>query len=188
MDDEREKHPVCHKCRKLKLPTTYWCGVNCPGNPGASQLHVAYHKEEKRHRVMIEDGGAAQQRARKVAERAARYATQTGDDYYELLAEGTQYKSQQDWRRAARAYREAIVLRPNRPAAYYNLGNALSASGHDMEAAQRYLEAKERWPVGSELWAKATANAFDMLKMQVCAEVAKPEWWNDEALKALSAR
>ena len=42
--------------------------------------------------------------------------------------------------------------------------------------------------MGSELWAKATANAFDMLKMQVCAEVAKPEWWNDEALKALSAR
>ena len=22
MDNEREKHPVCHKCRKLKLPTT----------------------------------------------------------------------------------------------------------------------------------------------------------------------
>ena len=42
--------------------------------------------------------------------------------------------------------------------------------------------------MGSELWAKATANAFDMLKMQVCAEVAKPEWWNDEGLKALSAR
>ena len=26
MDDEREKHPVCRKCRKLKLPTTY-CGA-----------------------------------------------------------------------------------------------------------------------------------------------------------------
>ena len=24
--------------------------------------------------------------------------------------------------------------------------------------------------------------------MEVCAEVAKPEWWNDEGLKALSAR
>eukprot|EP00964_Phaeocystis_antarctica_P104557 scaffold69654_cov66-Phaeocystis_antarctica.AAC.2 len=23
MNDEREKHAVCHKCRKLKLPTTY---------------------------------------------------------------------------------------------------------------------------------------------------------------------
>ena len=27
-----------------------------------------------------------------------------------------------------------------------------------------------------------------MLTQEVCAEVAKPEWWNDEGLKALSAR
>ena len=27
-----------------------------------------------------------------------------------------------------------------------------------------------------------------MLAREVCAEVAKPEWWNDEGLKALSAR
>ena len=27
-----------------------------------------------------------------------------------------------------------------------------------------------------------------MLTKEVCAEVAKPEWWNDEGLKALSAR
>ena len=27
-----------------------------------------------------------------------------------------------------------------------------------------------------------------MLVMEACAEVAKPEWWNDEGLKALSAR
>ena len=57
-----------------------------------------------------------------------------------------------------------------------------------MEAAQRYLEAKERYPVGSEKWAKATAWAFSLLTQEACAEVAKPEWWNDEGLKALSAR
>ena len=57
-----------------------------------------------------------------------------------------------------------------------------------MEAAQRFLEAKERCPVGSEYWAKATAQAFQMLKLEECDEVAKPEWWNDEGLKALSAR
>ena len=27
-----------------------------------------------------------------------------------------------------------------------------------------------------------------MLTKEACAEVAKPEWWNDEGLKALSAR
>ena len=46
----------------------------------------------------------------------------------------------------------------------------------------------ERFPVGSERWAKATAFAFDMLRLEECAEVAKPEWWSDEGLKALSAR
>merc|ERR1712127_681428 len=54
--------------------------------------------------------------------------------------------------------------------------------------AQRFLEAKERFPVGSELWARATADAFDLLRLEECAEVAKPEWWNGEGLKALSAR
>ena len=57
-----------------------------------------------------------------------------------------------------------------------------------MEGAQRYLEASERYPVGSRDWATATACAFDMLRLEECAEVAKPEWWSDEGLKALSAR
>ena len=50
------------------------------------------------------------------------------------------------------------------------------------------LMAKERFPVGSGHWPNATALAIHMLMMKGCAEVAKPEWWNDEGLKALSAR
>ena len=188
MDDEREKHQVCHKCRRLKLPTTYWCCVNCPGNPGASQLHIAFHKEEKKHRVRREDGRVMQQRDRETAEVQARLAAQSGDKYEELLAEGLRYESHQDWRRAGRAYREAIALKPDGPVAYYNLGSTLGKSGHIVEAAQRYLEAKERHPVGSEYWAQATAMAFAMLRQEECDEVAKPEWWNDEGLKVLSAR
>ena len=42
--------------------------------------------------------------------------------------------------------------------------------------------------MGSEGWAVATAGAFGMLVQEACAEVAKPEWWSDEELKALSAR
>jgi len=41
---------------------------------------------------------------------------------------------------------------------------------------------------GAEHWAKAAASAFDLLKDPACHEVPKPGWWNDEALKALSAR
>ena len=59
---------------------------------------------------------------------------------------------------------------------------ALDNSGHVVEAMQRFLEARERCPVGSKLWAEATGSAFDLLKMQECDEVAKPEWWSDEGL------
>ena len=88
----------------------------------------------------------------------------------------------------ARTYSKAIALWPDAPSAYYNLGVVLSNSGRSVETAQRFLEAMERFPVGSEFWAQATAWTFDMLKHNECAEVAKPEWWNDEGLQALSAR
>eukprot|EP00964_Phaeocystis_antarctica_P014227 scaffold7831_cov95-Phaeocystis_antarctica.AAC.3 len=188
MGDDREKHEVCPICVKLKVPTTYWCCVNCPGNPAAWKRHALYHKGVKRFRKRSEDGGVTQQRNREIAEKEARYAAQSGDEYQELIAYGLQYAAKDDLRRAARAYREAIALRPDLPTAYANLGLALSNSEHHVEAAQRYLEAKERFPVGSEFWARTTAAAFGMLTMEVCDEVAKPEWWNDEGLKALSAR
>ena len=147
-----------------------------------------FHKRVRKERKMREDGGAHLQRDREVAEAQARIAAQSGDEYSKLLAEGAQYGSKQDYRRAGRTYREAIALRPDRPEAYANLGVVLDNSGHDAEAAQRYLEAKDRYPVGSGVWAEATADAFSMLRQKVCAEVAKPEWWNDEGLKALSAK
>ena len=72
--------------------------------------------------------------------------------------------------------------------AYCGLGEVLSRSGRFVEAAQLYLEAKQRAPMGSEPWAMATAWAFCLLRRRECAEVPKPEWLNDEGLKALSAR
>ena len=150
-------------------------------------------------RAQQPDLGAATKEVRvalntlKVESEAAKTATappaaNQGDEYHELMAEGSRYASEQDWRKAGKAYREAIALRPDRPEAYFNLGGALGNSGHYVEAAQRFLEAMERFPVGSEHWAWATADAFEMLRLDECAEVVKPEWWNDEGLKALSAR
>ena len=185
------------KSVKLKVPTTYWCCVNCPGNAAAWKRHAPYHKKVKRFRLATEDGGVVQQRHREAAERQARSAAQTGDAYSELLAEGLRHASQQDTRRAARAFREAIALRPDEPEAYLSLGAMLSSSGHRVEAAQWFLEAKEHYPVGSERWGEATAAAFneitshfggEELMREECAEVAKPEWWNDEGLKVMSAR
>ena len=108
--------------------------------------------------------------------------------YEEQLAEGARHCSQQDYDKAVLAFRKSITLRPDEPTAYYNLGAALANSGHDVEAVQQYLEAKERSLVGSKGWAAATAAAFALLTQKECRrKVATPEWWNDEGLKALSA-
>merc|ERR1711957_375319 len=125
---------------------------------------------------MGDDGGVAVQHNRESAELQARHAAQTGDKHDELLAEGTRYLSEKDWRRAARAFREAIALRPDDPLAYFNLGVVLHASGQNVEAAKRYLEAVPRFPVGSENWANAIANAFLSLSEGQCDQVVKPEW------------
>ena len=59
------------------------------------------------------------------------------DEYEELVAEGSRCASQEEWRRAARAFRAAIALRPDEPVAHLKLGVALSnSSWHDAEAAQ----------------------------------------------------
>ena len=50
------------------------------------------------------------------------------------------------------------------------------------------LKAMELYEDGTKQWAESAASAFDQLKSSDCHEVPKPEWWNDEALKALSAR
>ena len=92
------------------------------------------------------------------------------------------------WSSLTMACRTDFNLRPDEPVVCLNLGAVLSISEGKVEAAMRFLEAKERFPVGSESWAEATARAFDMLRQKECAEVAKPEWWNDEGLKALSVR
>ena len=128
------------------------------------------------------------QQDREAAEESARRAAQSGDRYMELIAEGLRYMSKQDWRKAAKKFREGIALDPDEPVMYFNLGNVLQKSGHYVEAAQRFLEAKERYPVDSVDWAEATARAFELLMQDQCDKVARPEWWNDEGLKALSAR
>ena len=136
---------------------------------------------------------------------AALHHTQTAQDSYATLAELCHDKAysalvvegqllqlglglEDDNRRVVLHWLEAIALWPNRPQAYFTLGVALNNSARYVEAAQRYVEAMERFQVGSERWARATAWVFNMLTQEACAEVAKPEWWNDEELKALSVR
>ena len=53
MGDGRVKHPVCPICVKLKVPTTYWCCVNCPANPAAYKVHAAVYHEAVKRQVQV---------------------------------------------------------------------------------------------------------------------------------------
>ena len=175
----RGEVPSHRGCEGQADPESPNCVMGCPSRPLARKPHAAFLKEAKAQPV----------RSRETAQRLARQAAQrSGKSYHELLAEGTQYASKQDWRRAARACREAIALAPDEPVAYAALGRVFLNSKLYTEAAQWYLEAKERYPEGSSEWAVATANAFDLLRQTACDEAAKPAWWNDEELKALSVK
>ena len=57
-----------------------------------------------------------------------------------------------------------------------------------VEAIPLFLKAMELHEDGTKEWAEAAVGAFNLLKTPACREEPKPEWWNDEGLKALSAR
>ena len=127
-----------------------------------------------------------QEKAHKEAAWHAAWMEQS-DKYRELLADGAWHASKEDWQSASRSCREAI-----------NLDVTLGSSRRIVGAAQlflEFLEAKERFQADSKNWAVATADAFEIMRLQECGEaggqffeVALPEWWNDEELKALSVR
>ena len=93
-----------------------------------------------------------------------------------------------DLHASAKAWRKIIKEWPGIPTSYFNLALVMQRSGRTVVSAQMYLKAMELFQDGCEQWAHAAASAFDLLKTNACREVSKPTWWNDEALKALSAR
>ena len=71
---------------------------------------------------------------------------------------------------------------------YHNLAIVLHQSRRLVEAIPLFLKAMELHEDGTKEWAEAAVGAFNLLKTPACREEPKPEWWNDEGLKALSAR
>ena len=131
--------------------------------------------------------GALEQ-GRSLAEQVARRAERTGDEFDKRAAAAIALMAEDDLHAAAKAWRKLIKHSPARPDLYYNLAAVLHQSGRDVEAAPMYLKAMELGKEGTESWAGSAASAFDLLRLERCDEVPKPEWWNDEGLKALSAR
>merc|ERR1740139_1291862 len=168
------------------MTSIYFCGRKCQKKCWTE--HKAWHVKDDARREDLNAGGVHQQAQREAAEQQAREAESTGSEYDRLVAEGARHLADENFHKADKTLRKAIALEPGQPVAYFNLGAVLSNSGRHAEAAPLYLQAAARYPEGSEDWADSIAAAFDELCVPECAEVAKPGWWNDEALKTLSKR
>jgi len=123
-----------------------------------------------------------------IAEAEARRAERTGDEFFKRFAAAMALTAEGDLHAAAKAWRKMINERPDHPVPYHNLANVMVQSGRHVEAAQMFLKTMELCEDGTKEWAESAADAFDQLKARECHEEPKPEWWNDDALKALSAR
>jgi len=183
----RRKWGSCKLCAKRNLPATYYCGEACM--EAHWPVHRQWHKkaEEQTKRQLT---GDIPQMDRLAAESWARSAERTGSDWDKRCAAIALLVSEGDNHGATKACREFVKMRPDEPLPYFHLATALARSSLDAEAANMFLKGADVCLDRGAYrgWAAGTANAFELLKRDDCREVPKPEWWNDEDLKALSAR
>ena len=172
----------CTVCVERNLPSTYYCGEECM-NAHWHNGHKEYHKVQRGYEKERREGTAGRSLAEQVARRA-----ETGSEFDKRFAAALALAAEGDHNAAAKAWRKIIKEWPDRPTPNRNLANVMVRSGRLVEAAPMYLKAMELGEDGTKSWAHSAAGAFDVLKQPDCDEVPKPEWWNDEALKALSAR
>ena len=175
----------CMVCVERNLPSTYYCGEECMNAHWPK--HKVWHKEQKERDKEIREG-AVRENDRSALEAQEREAERTGSEFAKRCAAAVALMAEGDHHAADKAWRRLIKQRPEEPTPYHNLALVMGRSGRNMEAAPMYLKASELFEEGSKGWADSAACAFDLLMTPDGDEMPKPDWWNDEALKALSAR
>ena len=175
----------CTVCIERNLPSTYYCGEECMNAHWPK--HKVYHKAQKERAKQIREGTILD-RDRSLAEAEARVAEMTGSEYHKRCAEALTLNNEGEYHGAAKAWRKIIKQWPEQSVPYHNLALVLQRTGREAEPAQMFLKAMELEESGTKGWAISAAAAFDLLMTDDCRDAPKPEWWNDGALKALSAR
>ena len=183
--DDRPKWQCCRLCAKHKLPATYYCGEEC------MKAHWPQHRkwhEQQRKSHDERAAGTLMESDRLLTKRAQLAAERTGDELDKHGAAAMALGVKGDYHATVKAWRKAIEMSLDETALWGNLAVVLGRSERHVEASQAYLEAMNLYEDGTEDWAQAAASAFDVLSHPDCHDAPKPEWWNDEALKQLSAR
>ena len=181
----RDKWQCCRVCDEARLPATYYCGMYCMNAQWPE--HKEWHQKMKgKERMHMESH--KMETYRSIAEDKARLAERTGDAYDKRFAAAMAHMAEDDNHAAAKAWRRMIKKWPEEDSPYNNLGVVLHRSDRNGESALMSVKAMEVDDEDTKTWANAAASAFFQLNRSDCNDVPKPEWWNDEALKALSAR
>jgi len=175
----------CVRCAELKLPATYYCSPACQESHWPK--HRQWHKAQKERAEEFRKG-TADDHDRSLAEKAARDAERTGNEYDKRCASAMALHVEGDYHAEAKVWRKMIKEWPDLPAPCHNLAVLMQRSSRLVEAAPMFLKAMELSDLGTKNWAQAAAGTFEMLRNPDCVEMSKPEWWNDEGLKALSAQ
>ena len=121
-------------------------------------------------------------------ELVAKLNPENSDEMNQLLVEADTAKAQGNLMKAERTLRKAIIVEPDNPLPYDELGDTFSRAGDGKNAAWAWTLAMERYPEGSAHWAKCGAFVFSVLSNPLCAGAEKPSWWNDKMLKEISAQ
>ena len=177
----------CTRCAELSLPSTYYCG------PACMEAHWPKHKEQHKmeQKLKKELGeGTMHDQERAMAAAEARKAERTGDEFSKRFAAAIALNAAADYHAAAKAWRKLIATRPHMPSLYRNLGLVLHRVGRCADAAPMFLKAMDLYKDGTQGWAISASEAFNVLNYCLCEgdDLPEPQWWNDEGLRALSAR
>lgn len=167
----------CGRCHKLNLASAaYYCTSDCA--TAHWPVHLKWHKE----RVDLVRGQEPR------APVGSRTATETPltCPYEREIQKALSHLKNLRYSDAAKACRRAIDQDGSRPHAYFHLGSALGLSGDMVGQCQASLDAAERYPEDSSMWAECMAIAFNVFNVDPTPP--RPTWWNDEALLSMSAR
>ena len=181
--DEGVLLQACAKCVELKVATpARYCSKECQTKDWPK--HLCFHRKQK----------ATQAQCSTFSMRPVGLGPDESlleGRYGKLIDEGLAHADNQDYRKAAKAYRKAILLDPEIPAAYYNFASALHRSNDKVESAEMFLAAAGRWQpqmrqseTAKKWWLRCVSSTFE-LRMgdpEVARKVHQPEWWNDADL------
>ena len=178
----------CARCvsARVAIPT-YYCSTEC--QKANWKEHKKWHKAQEEHVAAEEENVRAQvgKPVRDLLDRVDEHNRVHGTEYEKLISSGrTLSVKDGNYKSAAKVFRRAIELEPERPEAYSSLAHACHLSKRAPEAAELFVKAFEREADGTVPWALAAGSAYLALMDPASKVTEFPSWWTAENLEVIS--